>query len=66
MKYSMKFALLFAVIFALVLILGAGAPQITGNIVKAQTADLFFSEYIEGSSINKAIEIYNGTGGLLI
>ena len=28
-----------------------------------QTApDLFFSEYIEGSSNNKALEIYNGTG----
>ena len=26
------------------------------------TADLFFSEYIEGSSNNKAIEIYNPTG----
>lgn len=25
-------------------------------------ADLFFSEYIEGSSNNKAIEIFNGTG----
>ena len=25
-------------------------------------ADLFMSEYIEGSSFNKAIEIYNGTG----
>ena len=24
--------------------------------------DLFFSEYIEGSSNNKALEIYNGTG----
>ncbi len=30
--------------------------------VQAQTADLFFSEYIEGSSNNKALEIYNGTG----
>ncbi|MDP5272991.1 lamin tail domain-containing protein [Chengkuizengella sp. 2205SS18-9] len=27
-----------------------------------QTGTLFFSEYIEGSSYNKAIEIYNGTG----
>lgn len=27
-----------------------------------QAADLFFSEYIEGSSQNKALEIYNGTG----
>jgi predicted extracellular nuclease len=26
------------------------------------TSDLFFSEYIEGSSNNKALEIYNGTG----
>ncbi len=28
----------------------------------AATTDLFFSEYVEGSSNNKAIEIYNGTG----
>lgn len=28
-------------------------------------ADLFFSEYIEGSSNNKALEIYNGTGSVV-
>ncbi len=28
----------------------------------AAAGDLFISEYIEGSSFNKAIEIYNGTG----
>src|SRR5688572_27803546 len=28
----------------------------------AQATELFFSEYIEGSSNNKALEIYNGTG----
>lgn len=28
----------------------------------APASDLFISEYIEGSSFNKAIEIYNGTG----
>nr|WP_100069917.1 endonuclease [Planococcus donghaensis] len=28
----------------------------------APASDLFISEYIEGSSLNKAIEIYNGTG----
>jgi len=28
----------------------------------AVTTELFFSEYIEGSSFNKALEIYNGTG----
>lgn len=29
---------------------------------EAQTTELFFSEYIEGSGNNKALEIYNGTG----
>jgi len=28
----------------------------------SQTTELFISEYVEGSSNNKAIEIYNGTG----
>ncbi|MBV7329304.1 lamin tail domain-containing protein [Chloroflexi bacterium TSY] len=32
------------------------------SIAYGQASDLFFSEYIEGSSNNKAIEIYNGTG----
>ena len=33
-------------------------------IVKAESVatDLFISEYVEGSSFNKAIELYNGTG----
>ena len=30
-----------------------------------QATDLFISEYIEGSSNNKAIEIYNGTGAAI-
>jgi predicted extracellular nuclease len=34
-----------------------------GGSAKAATpTELFFSEYIEGSSNNKALEIYNGTG----
>ncbi|HEV7374688.1 MAG TPA: Ig-like domain-containing protein [Pyrinomonadaceae bacterium] len=32
---------------------------------EAATSDLFFSEYIEGSSNNKALEIYNGTGAAI-
>ncbi|MEO8083950.1 MAG: lamin tail domain-containing protein [Ardenticatenales bacterium] len=40
-------------------LLGALAPR----VAHAQAPDLFFSEYIEGSSFNKAIEIYNATGG---
>jgi predicted extracellular nuclease len=31
-------------------------------IGRSQPVELFFSEYIEGSSNNKALEIYNGTG----
>ena len=31
----------------------------------AAPAELFFSEYIEGSSYNKALEIYNGTGAAI-
>ena len=32
----------------------------------ADIEELFFSEYIEGSSNNKALEIYNGTGSEII
>jgi DNA/RNA endonuclease G (NUC1) len=32
------------------------------TVKAAAPSDLFFSEYIEGSSNNKALEIYNGTG----
>lgn len=35
---------------------------VSRTISGTPAADLFFSEYIEGSSYNKAIEIYNGTG----
>ena len=30
-------------------------------VATAQTADLLISEYVEGSSLNKALELYNGT-----
>lgn len=33
--------------------------------VQAAPTELFFSEYIEGSSNNKALEIYNGTGAAI-
>ncbi len=35
-----------------------GSPPVAA----AAPTELFMSEYIEGSSFNKAIEIYNGTG----
>ena len=48
----------------LVLIFGIlfGALGVVTQEASANTTELFFSEYIEGSSFNKAIEIYNGTG----
>jgi hypothetical protein len=46
--------------FALAVALGlTGIP---GSSAQAATTELFFSEYIEGTSNNKALEIYNGTG----
>lgn len=47
-----------ALLVTAVLLSGLGAAQ-------AATSELFFSEYIEGSSNNKALEIYNGTGALV-
>lgn len=47
------FALLIGVVFA--------APVQTA-VQAAGPTELFFSEYVEGSSYNKALEIYNGTG----
>ncbi len=40
----------------------AAAVAVAGP-ANAASSDLFFSEYIEGSSNNKALEIFNGTGG---
>lgn len=33
------------------------------SAVEGAPTELFFSEYVEGSSFNKAVEIFNGTGG---
>ena len=47
----------------LALCLAAVAIVIGGaQVATAAPTELFFSEYIEGSSNNKALEIYNGTG----
>lgn len=35
----------------------------SAGLAQAQTSDLLISEYVEGSSFNKAVEIYNGTAG---
>lgn len=52
----------FALFVSLALALGALLPFIAPASTLAVSTDLFISEYIEGSSNNKALEIYNGTG----
>ena len=42
--------------------LGVLAGLAVPGVAQAAPTELFFSEYIEGSSNNKALEIYNGTG----
>ncbi|MGH8893192.1 MAG: Ig-like domain-containing protein, partial [Actinomycetes bacterium] len=38
------------------------APLALAAPARALTSELFFSEYVEGSSNNKALEMFNGTG----
>ena len=40
----------------------AAAVALTVGTAHAAPSDLFISEYVEGSSSNKALELYNGTG----
>lgn len=55
----------FSKVFSLTMIVAlmfAGWPRNVQTAEAAPPTELFFSEYIEGSSNNKALEIYNGTG----
>jgi predicted extracellular nuclease len=52
-------SLFFAAVLSLVLIALAGARLQPAG---AASTELFFSEYMEGTSNNKALEIFNGTG----
>lgn len=52
------FSKVFSLALVLALVLGAFPTQ----FVSAAPTELFFTEYIEGTSNNKALEIYNGTG----
>ncbi|MRH44213.1 hypothetical protein GH741_16340 [Aquibacillus halophilus] len=53
----------FISVFLIAVLILANFSSTLAITVNAETSqDLFISEYIEGSSYNKAIEIYNGTG----
>ncbi len=54
-----RVSLLSTLLVALLLVMAMGSA--TPGTALAQAEELFLSEYIEGSSLNKAIEIYNGT-----
>ena len=55
-RHRTRAAVAVATPFAMVAALVATAPP------AAAATTLFFSEYVEGTSVNKALEIYNGTG----
>ena len=40
----------------------AGVVVVGGGTATGAPTELFFSEYVEGTSFNKAVEVYNGTG----
>ncbi len=71
-RYTMSFAL-FALLSTSLLLWSnpfkksvlASYPAPLSPAPMAAPTELFFSEYIEGSSNNKAIEIYNGTGSAI-
>jgi endonuclease I len=46
-------------------LLDVSASPTFSNTYPQVATDLFFSEYVEGSSNNKYIEIFNGTGGTI-
>ncbi|HEX6165240.1 MAG TPA: hypothetical protein VFZ30_00525, partial [Acidimicrobiales bacterium] len=51
-----------AVVATLAVAVPAAAVGTAAATGAAVPTDVFFSEYIEGSSFNKAVEIFNGTG----
>jgi predicted extracellular nuclease len=50
---------------ALAVLLACAATAVARPVAAGPAADLFFSEYVEGSSNNKALEVYNGTGAAI-
>lgn len=52
-----------SIFMIIILVLSMFTPVSSNNVQAAENAtDLIIAEYIEGSSTNKAIELYNGTG----
>jgi hypothetical protein len=60
--FSIRYLLLLIAPVAILLLLPLLAQQPQQTQAQTTAPDLFISEYVEGSSNNKAIEIYNATG----
>jgi predicted extracellular nuclease len=66
MRYrrSLILSTLSATVVATVWLLGAATTLgLQTDVAQAAVTDLLFSEYVEGSSTNKALELFNGTAG---
>ncbi|MBD2416893.1 ExeM/NucH family extracellular endonuclease [Anabaena cylindrica FACHB-243] len=46
-------------------VLPTDSISVSSGVINPVATDLFISEYVEGSSFNKAIEIFNGTGAAI-
>jgi predicted extracellular nuclease len=62
LSHSMPMPRGFALLLTFAMAMGVLVPLVAAAPVRAAPTDLFFSEYVEGSSNNKALEIFNGTG----
>ncbi len=62
MRVKQRFVRRLGGVLMAVALLTTMMPFVGAQRVVAAAGDLFFSEIIEGSSNNKALEIYNGTG----
>lgn len=60
-KHFINLTMILAILLAALLPSGLGAQPAQAAVA----TELFFSEYIEGSSNNKALEIFNGTGAAI-
>jgi hypothetical protein len=52
----------FTLLLTLAMALGLLVPLVAPTSTRAAPTELFFSEYVEGSGNNRALEIFNGTG----
>ncbi|MFO1443278.1 endonuclease [Bacillus sp. Bva_UNVM-123] len=64
--FSRKLKACLHTLLTIILVVGLLVPAIPQKATASNYAsDLLISEYVEGSSFNKALELYNGTGNMI-